>query len=75
MYKKIYLILCFLFGLFLFIEIINHAACLNDDFADLCYTYYTDSLYETIIRNLIIFFITVPIYFILKWLFKKKNLS
>ena len=68
-FKIIYFILGFLLGLFLFLEIRNHILCLEGELADLCYTYYSDTLLETILKNILIFSIIIPIYYLIRWIY------
>ena len=69
-FKRIYFILCGVFALMLLIEIRNHSMCLDGDLADLCHISYGDTLSDTIIQNLIIFLITtIPIYYIVRWIY------
>jgi len=68
-FKRIYFILCGIFGLLLLIEIRNHNFCLNSEFPELCSLSYGDTLISTIVENLIIFSLTIPIYYLIRWVY------
>ena len=68
--KRIYFVLCGIFGWFLLKDIISHAECLNGEYSDLCWMRYgEDELSGTIVTHLIMFLATIPFYYIIRWIY------
>ena len=75
-FKRIYFVLCAILAWFLLKDIMGHVQCLNGELPDLCWMMYGQGgLSGTIVTRLIMFLLTIPIYFINRWVylgFKKK---
>jgi len=74
-FKRIYFVLCGLLAWVLLKDVMGHVQCLNGELPDLCWMKYGGGLSYTIITRLTMFLLTIPIYFIIRWVylgFKKK---
>ena len=75
-FKRVYFVLCGILALLLLMDIRNHYQCLNGPAADLCWMSYGEGgLSSTIFERTVIFLFTIPIYYIIRWVylgFKKK---
>ena len=69
-FKRIYFVLCGILAMFLIFDIRDHYQCLNGPAADLCWmTYGEGGLTSTIFERIVIFLFTIPIYFIIRWVY------
>ena len=69
-FKRIYFVLCGILAWFLLKDIMGHVQCLNGEIPELCWMQYGQGgLSGTILTHLIILSLTIPIYFIIRWVY------
>ena len=69
-FKRIYFVLCAILAYVLLKDIMGHVQCLNGELPDLCWMKYGQGgLLGTIVTRLILFSLTIPIYFIVRWIY------